>query len=91
MSINNVQIRSEVLDMLKQGLKCHNHNMYRLNLNGIEWQLDREGIDFVVEKLQTNSTLNDFWWSYCGELEASEVRISSSFQCCALSSQSFYY
>ena len=69
MSINNVQIRSEVLDMLKQGLKYK--EMYRFNLNGIEWQNNGEGVDFAVDKLQTNK-MHDFGWAHSGMLTISE-------------------
>jgi len=69
MTINHVQIRSEALDMLKQGLKYK--QMYRLNLHGIQWQNNGEGVDFAVDKLQTKK-IHEFGWAYSGTLTVSE-------------------
>ena len=65
-SICGVQLPSVVLDMLIQGLV--HKKMHCLALRGVVFQVNREGIDFAVNKLQTNRELRKFEWSYCGTL-----------------------
>ena len=65
-----MQITSAVLDMLIPGLA--NKSMHRLSLDGVQFEVMRQGVDFAVDMIQRSRMMNHFCWAYNGTVDVAD-------------------
>ena len=53
--------------MLIPGLA--NKSMHRLSLDGVQFEVTREGIDFAVDMIQRSRKMHHFCWAYNGPVD----------------------
>ena len=77
-SVNNMQLPSEVLELLTPVLS--HKRIGSLKLFGCDFTTTREGVDLVVNMLQQNRFMSSFEWSYCELVTSDSLRIFNAIE-----------